>query len=128
MLFSNEVNLDSTACNLLVIKVLILGVSNFLSLNICTMDLKPLSLERTLYILHRIYAKKGVNIIPPINNNMATVLECMWRGFLISTNLLFSSLNLRVGKAAKWSGKLSISLLVSFSMPKSSISEYLVRF
>ena len=92
MLLSNEVYLVSSACNLLVIKVLILGVSNFLSLNICTTGLKPLSLERTLYILHRIYAKQGVNIIPPTNNNMATVLECMWRGFLISTNLLFSSL------------------------------------
>ena len=86
MLLSNEVNLVSSACNLLVIKVLILGVSNFLSLNICTTGL-----ERTLYILHRIYAKQGVNIIPPTNNNMATVLECMWRDFLISTNLLFSS-------------------------------------
>ena len=64
MLFSNEVNLVSSACNLLVIKVLILGVSNFLSLNICTTGLKPLSLEQTLYILHRIYAKQGVNIIP----------------------------------------------------------------
>ena len=112
MLFSNEVNLVSSVCNLLVIKVLILGVSNFLSLNICTTGLKPLSLERTLYILHRIYAKQGVNIIPPINSNMATVLECMWRGFLISTNLLFNSLNLKVGRAAKWSGKFSISLLV----------------
>ena len=81
MLFSNEVNLVSSACNLLVIKLLILGVSNFLSLNICTTGLKPLSLEQTLYILHRIYAKQGVNVIPPINNNMATVLECMWRGF-----------------------------------------------
>ena len=126
-LLSNEVNLVSSACSLLVIKVLILGVSNFLSFNICTTGLKPLSLEQTLYILHRIYAKQGVNIIPPINN-MATVLECMCRGFLISTSLLFSSLNLRVGKAAKQCRKFSISLLVSFSMPKSYISEYLVRF
>ena len=128
MLLSSEVNLVSNACNLLVITVLILGASNFLSLNICTTGLKPLNLERTLYILHRMYAKQGVNIIPPINNNMATMLECMWRGFLISTNLLFSSLNLKVSRAAKWSGKFSISLLVSFSMPRSSISEYLVRF
>ena len=45
MLLSNEVNLVSSACNLLVIKVLILGVSNFLSLNIYTTGLKPLNLE-----------------------------------------------------------------------------------
>ena len=45
MLLSNEVNLVSSACNLLVIKVLILGISNFLSLNICTTGLKPLSWE-----------------------------------------------------------------------------------
>ena len=92
------------------------------------MDLKPFNSEWTLYILHRIYAKQGVNIIPPTSHNMATVLKCMWRGFLISTNLLFNSLNLRVGRAAKWSGRFSISLLVNFSMPKSSISQYLVRF
>ena len=55
MLLSNEVNLVSSACNLLVIKLLMLRVSNFLSLNICTTGLKPLSLEQTLYILHRIY-------------------------------------------------------------------------
>ena len=128
MLLSSEVNLVSNACNLLVITVLILSASNFLSLNICTTGLKPLNLEQTLYILHRIYVKQGVNIIPPINNNMATMLECMWRGFLISTKLLFSSLNLKVDRAAKRSSKFSISLLVSFSMPRSSISEYLVRF
>ena len=81
MLLSNEVNLVSSACNLLVIKVLILGVSNFLSLNICTTGLKPLGLERTLYILHRIYAKQEANIIPTTSNNMATMLECMWRAF-----------------------------------------------
>ena len=128
MLFSSEVNLVSSACNLFVIKALIFNISVSLSLNICTTGLKPFSLEQTLYIPHRIYAKQGVNIIPPTNNNMATVLECMWRGFLISTNLLFSSLNLRVGRAANQSGRFSISLLVNFSIPKSSISEYLVRF
>ena len=64
MLPSNEVNLVSSACNLLVTKVLILGVSNFLSLNICTTGLKPLNLERTLYILHRIYAKQGLTLFP----------------------------------------------------------------
>ena len=65
---------------------------------------------------------------PPTNNIIATVLEGMWRGFLISTNLLFNSLNHRVGKAANRSSRFSVSLLVSFSIPKSSISEYLVRF
>ena len=108
ILFSSEVNLVSSACNLFVIKVVILDVSIFLSLNICTTGLKPFSLEQTLYILHRIYAKLGINIIPPTNNNMATVLECMWRGFLISTNLLFSSLNLRVRLPIGLVGSLSL--------------------
>ena len=76
----------------------------------------PQTRVSTTYILHRIYAKQGANIIPPTSNNMATILECMWRDFLISTNLLFSSWNLKVGRAAKRSGKFSISLLVSFSM------------
>ena len=64
MMFSSEVNLVSSACNLLVIRVLILDVSNFLSLNICTTGLKPFNLERTLYILHRIYAKQGSTLFP----------------------------------------------------------------
>ena len=43
MLLSNEVSLVSNVYNLLVITVLILGVSKFLSLNICTTGLKPLN-------------------------------------------------------------------------------------
>ena len=41
------------------------------------------------------------------------MLECMWGHFLISTNLLFNSLNLNTGRAAKQSGRFSILLSVS---------------
>ena len=64
MLLSSEVNLVSNACNLLVIKVLILGVSNFLSLNICTTGLSLLIWSKPCIFSTEYMPNRGLTLSP----------------------------------------------------------------
>ena len=57
---------------------------------------------------------------------MKEIFECIFRGCLISTSLLFNSLNWSFGKAVNLSGILAISFGVSWTIPRPSIREYLV--